>query len=100
MSTLTPQQRAYLRKLAHPLKVSVQVGKQGLTDTLTSSIEQVLLAHELAKIKFVSSKDAKQQIAEQIAERTHSQLVALIGNTAILYRAHPQKDKRKITLPR
>lgn len=92
---LTNPQRQYLRKLSHSLKPIVQIGKGGLTDTMRASVEQVLLAHELMKLKFVGSKEEKGAL---IAD-TRSEVVMAIGNTAVLYRQHPQKDKRKIALP-
>ena len=98
MPPLTPKQRAYLRKLAHPLRPAAQVGKQGLTGAVVTSVTQNLFAHELVKVKFVGFKDEKNALAEQLAEQSQAQLVAVIGNTAILYRAHPDKDKRQIQL--
>ncbi len=98
MTTLTPKQRAYLRKLAHPVRATVQIGKQGLTDAVVASVGQNLLAHELVKVKFVGFKQEKRALAEQLAARTDGQLVTVLGNTAILYRPHPDKDKRQIQL--
>ena len=47
MTTLSSAQRKYLRGLAHGLKAVSQVGKQGLTDRLTESIDTALADHEL-----------------------------------------------------
>jgi RNA-binding protein len=99
MHDLTPAQRAYLKRLAHPLKPLVQVGKGGVTDTLHHSVDQVLAAHELIKIKFVGSKEEKDALAPELAKHANASLVGVIGNTVILYRQHPQKDRRKIVLP-
>ncbi|MEP7198782.1 MAG: YhbY family RNA-binding protein [Chloroflexota bacterium] len=96
---LTNPQRQYLRKLSHSLKPIVQIGKGGLTDTMRASVEQVLLAHELMKLKFVGSKEEKGALIAALVADTRSELVMAIGNTAVLYRQHPQKDKRKIALP-
>jgi len=35
----------------------------------------------------------------EIAQATKSELVGLIGNTAILYRPSPDPEKRKIKIP-
>lgn len=99
MTELNPAQRAYLKRLAHPIKPLVQIGKGGVTTALQTTVDQVLTAHELVKIKFVGSKEEKDALVAELVSGTHAALVAIIGNTAILYRQHPQKDKRKIVLP-
>jgi RNA-binding protein len=99
MTELSPAQRAYLKRLAHPIKPLVHIGKGGVTATLQLTVNQVLTAHELVKIKFVGSKEEKDALVAELVSGTHSALVGIIGNTAILYRQHPQKDQRKIVLP-
>ena len=42
--------------------------------------------------------DDPRAIAEMVAERTHSQVVQVIGKKIVLYK--PDKDKPKIELPR
>jgi tetratricopeptide (TPR) repeat protein len=54
---------------------------------------------ELIKVKFGEFKEAKKEIAAQIAQATESEVVGLIGNIAIFYRQHPQSEKRKIKIP-
>ena len=99
MTPLTAGQRKYLRALAHALDPICYVGKKGITDTLIQSVETALGARELLKIKFNDCKEEKEDISNQIAEKTHSHRVGLIGNIAILYRQHPDEDKRVIVLP-
>jgi RNA-binding protein len=100
VTSLSQTQRQYLRKIAHDLKPFVHIGKHGLSDTLFSSAEIALDAHELIKVKFYDFKDQKREIAQELAERTRAELIYLIGNTAILYRRQPDDAKRKIHLPR
>src|SRR5438067_13437783 len=99
MTELIPAQRAYLKRLAHPIKPLVHIGKGGLTATLLLTVNQVLTAHELIKIRFVGSKEEKEALVAELVTGTQAALVGIIGNTAILYRPHPQKEKRKIVLP-
>jgi RNA-binding protein len=99
MPTLTPGQRAFLRREAHDLNPIVQIGQQGLTDEVIRSTEQVLYNRELIKVKFLDFKDQKQELSEQLAEAVRGSLVAIIGNIAILYRENPDPDKREIVLP-
>jgi RNA-binding protein len=96
---LNPAQRAYLKRLAHPTKPLVHIGKGGVTTALQTTVDQVLSAHELVKVKFVGSKEEKNALVAELVSGTHAALVGIIGNTAILYRQNPLKEKRKIALP-
>ena len=95
---LNGAQRKYLRGLAHSLKALVLVGKRGLTGSLIAEVDHALDAHELVKVKFVDHKDERVAIAEAIETGTASTLVGRLGNTAIFYRPHKVKKKRKIEI--
>lgn len=94
-------QRKFLRGLAHHLKPIVLIGQKGVTPMVLDSLDAALNQHELVKIKFVENKEneLKQQAVELIRTRTGAQLAGMIGHTAILYRPHPDVEKRKIVLP-
>ncbi|RPH86953.1 MAG: ribosome assembly RNA-binding protein YhbY [Deltaproteobacteria bacterium] len=98
MEPLKGSQRKYLRSQAHHLKPLVMIGAKGVTEHLLGSVDLALKDHELIKVKFVEFKETKKEISQEIAEATKSELVGLIGNIAILYRQHPQSDKRKIKI--
>lgn len=98
MESLTGAQRKYLRGLAHSLRPVVMVGRQGVSPELLKAVDEALDSHELIKIKFVEFKEERKGLAREIAAGTQSELAGLIGNVAILYRRHPQEDRRKITL--
>lgn len=93
---MKPAQRAYLRRLAHPLPVTVMIGKNGLTEGILVKIEQELNAHELIKVRFLDHKDMKQSLTETIVSETGADLVGIIGHTAILFRQHTDPAQRKI----
>ena len=92
-------QRQFLRREAHDLRPVVQIGKNGLTEQLYAALEHELDAHELIKIKFMEFRDEKPELAEELAERTRSTLIGIIGNIAIVYREQADPEKRKIRLP-
>ena len=96
MEPLKGSQRKYLRSQAHHLKPLVIVGAKGVTDQLIGSVDLALKDHELIKVKFGEFKEAKKEISEDIAKATKSEVVGIIGNIAILYRQHPEPEKRKI----
>lgn len=98
MQPLSSAQRASLRSQAHHLHPLVQIGKQGLTQNVIASVDVALTAHELIKVKFGEFKDEKRELSEQLAEAVGAHVAGIIGNIAILYRPHPDRDKRKIRL--
>ena len=96
---MTSKQRAYLMSLASNLNPIFQVGKSSLTPELTAAIGESFNNNELIKIGVLKNCfDDPRAIAEMVAERTHSQVVQVIGKKIVLYK--PDKDKPKIELPR
>jgi RNA-binding protein len=61
-------------------------------------VDLALKDHELIKVKFGEFKEAKKEMSGEIANATKSEVVGIIGNIAILYRQHPQTEKRKIKI--
>ena len=99
MDDLKSNQKNHLKGLAHGLKPAVQMGKNGLTEAVVQTISRALDDHELMKVKFLSHKEEREELSRLLAERTGSELVAVIGNIAILYRQASEPVKRQITLP-
>jgi RNA-binding protein len=101
MTSLKGFQKKYLRGLAHSLKPVVQIGKEGITDGVIRAIDECLYRHELIKIKFTDfkEKDQKEALTNEFAGKTGSELVGMIGHTAILYRRQTDPEKRKIAVP-
>ena len=99
MNKLSSTQRSYLRSQAHHLEPVVLIGKHGITDGTIESIDSVLEARELIKIKFREFKDEKLSLSEKITELTNSQVVGVIGHTVIIFRQNPDSDKRQIHIP-
>jgi RNA-binding protein len=96
MEQLKGSQRKYLRSQAHHLRPLVIIGAKGLTSQLIGSVDLALKDHELIKVKFGEFKEEKKEISGQIAQATKSEVVGIIGNIVILYRQHPEPEKRKI----
>ena len=84
---LSQKQVKKLRKLAHHKKVVVIVGQHGLTDAVMFEIDNALEIHELLKVRInASDKSERNQIIEQIAQQTQSEVVQRIGHIAVFYR--------------
>lgn len=97
---MNSKQRAYLRGLAMNLDPIFQIGKSSVTPELTSAIAEVLEARELIKITVLKNcLDDGRSISEVLAERTHSEVVQVIGKKIVLYKQAKDEKKRKITLP-
>ena len=99
MNNLSSSQRSYLRSQAHHLDPVILIGKHGITDGTIESINRVLEARELIKIKFREFKDEKLSLSDKIVELTNSQVVGVIGHTVIIFRQNPDSDKRQIHIP-
>lgn len=77
----------------------LQLGKSGVTPENTASVAEALEARELIKISVLQNcLFDPRDMAEMLAERTHSEVVQVIGKKIILYK-RGKKDKRKIELP-
>ncbi len=99
MSRLPGSARKYLRGLAHGLRPVVQIGKDGLSEPVWLALDAALASHELVKVQFLAFKEERRELAETIAARLSCECVGVIGHIAIFYRAQPDPEKRRITLP-
>lgn len=96
---LTSKQRAYLKSLANNLDPIFQVGKAGLTPEVTESVNDAFNTRELLKIAVLKNcADDPKALAQMVAERTHSNVVQVIGKKIILYK--PDKKDPQIVLPK
>ena len=96
---MTSKQRAYLKSLASSLDPIFQVGKSSLTPQVTEAIGEAFNTRELIKVAVLKNcLDDPREIAEMVAERTHSQVVQVIGKKIVLYREGKNNNK-KIELP-
>ena len=96
---MTSKQRAYLKSLASTLSPIFQVGKSSLTPEFVAAINEAFNTKELLKIAVLKNcLDDPNEIAQTIAERTHSQVVQVIGKKIVLYK--PDKKNPKIILPK
>lgn len=98
---MTSKQRAYLKGLAMTMDPIFQIGKASVTPELTTAIDEALEARELIKISVLKNcLDDGRSIADVLAERTHSEVVQVIGKKIVLYKPAKEENKRKIVLPK
>jgi len=95
---MTSKQRAYLRNLAQKIDPIFQIGKSGITENQIEQLCNALEARELIKITLLDTiPDAKEAIASEIASRTNSDVVQIVGKKLTIYKK--SKNKPKIELP-
>ncbi len=90
--------KSKLKSIAHRLKPLIIIGKNGVTESLIAALDKSLKDHELIKIKFIDFKDEKRGLIEMMAVRTRSEVVSLIGNTAVLFRQNEDPERRKVLI--
>jgi RNA-binding protein len=97
---LTSKQRAFLRSLAMTEEPIIYLGKASLTPENTKNVEEALAKRELIKIGVQKNcADDPMELADIVAERTHAEVVQVIGKKIVLYRQGKDKN-RKIELPK
>ena len=95
---MTSKQRAYLKSLASTMEPIFQIGKASLTPEVTEAVSEAFNTRELIKIAVLKNCfDDPKEIAGMLADRTHSQVVHVIGKKIVLYKE--SKDHKKIILP-
>lgn len=94
---LTSKQRAKLRGIASTTDTIFQIGKGGIPDTLVQQVEDAIKVREIVKIKVLdnSSYNVK-QAAEELAEKTNSEIVQVIGSKLVLYRKNIKEPVIKL----
>jgi RNA-binding protein len=95
---LTNAQISRLKGMAQRMDATLKVGKAGLSDGFLQTVRDTLAHRELIKVKFDEFKDQKKTLAPELAEKTESRLVTLIGNVAVLYRQNPDPEKRRVNV--
>ncbi len=89
MTTLTNAERRHLKSLAQRLDATLSIGKLGLTDSFINTVNTAFASHELLKVRLSNLKEQKKTLAAELAQKTDSQLVWLIGHVAVIYRKKP-----------
>lgn len=95
---MTSKQRSYLKSLASNMEPILNIGKAGASPEIVEAINEAVTARELIKIGVLKNCfDDPNELAQIVAERTHSQVVQVIGKKIVLYK--PDKEKPSIKLP-
>lgn len=95
---LTGKQKSFLRSKAHHLQPLVQIGKNGITESVIDQIEEALEAKELIKVTVLQNcGEDKNEIALHLSKVDGIHIVQTIGNIIVLYKE--SVEKKTIELP-
>jgi len=78
-------ERRALRARAQSIQPSAHIGQGGIAPVLPN-ILAAFTHTDLIKVHFDRHKEDKKALAAELAERTSSELVQVIGHNAVLYR--------------
>lgn len=93
---LISKQRAALKSIASTEDTILQVGKNGIVDTLVIQVSDALKAREIIKMKVLEGAMlSPAEAAAELAEKTKSEVVQVIGNKIVLFKRNPQNPKIK-----
>lgn len=88
---LTSKQKAKLKSIGQTSKVMVQVGDKGVTENVVKSLNEALEAHELIKVSIQHPhRDIRKEMIAELAEKSESQIVNIIGKTALLFKENAE----------
>ena len=93
---LSNKQLSYLRGLGHHLTPVAMVGREGITDRVINSVNEVILAHELIKVKIQNNCPVnKKEAAAELAGQTSATVIQVIGKVILLYRENRDRPGDK-----
>jgi RNA-binding protein len=78
-----------LKAQANQLSPILNIGKNGVTETLIEELNKQIKANRLVKVRVLKSAEEGKDlnaIAEEIAAATRSTLIEIRGRTVVLYR--------------
>lgn len=89
---LTSKQRSTLRGIASKYETILQVGKGGVSEALVQQVKDALRKRELIKMRVLDNcpLDAR-EAAEELAARTGSEVVQVIGSRFVLFLRNPKE---------
>ena len=98
---MTSKQRAYLKSIAMVTDPVLNIGKDGIEGSMTDAVLEAIDKRELVKLSVLKNcMEDPIELARILSERTHSEVVQVIGRRIVLYKPAKKKEDRKIVLPK
>lgn len=91
---MTSKRRAFLKGKAMNIDTILHIGKSSVTPEITEAVNEALESRELVKINVLKNCfDDIRSIADVLAERTHSEVVQVIGRKIVLFKEAKENSK-------
>lgn len=86
--------RAKLRSQGSTEPIVAFIGKEGLTSAVIDSVNKVLIARELIKVKVLANCESEiRQVCDELCGKLRADSVSIVGRTFIIYRVNPKLHK-------
>lgn len=74
-----------VKRVGHGLRPTVHVGKEGVTEALVQEIERQIKTRKVVKVRILTSLEGdRRRLAEDLARRSESVLIEVVGHTVLL----------------
>lgn len=98
---LSATEKKHFRGIGHHLKPVVMVGGNGLSEPVLAELDRALEEHELIKVKVAAEdRDTRRALVDELATRCGGEIVAAIGNIALVYRPARKQNPKLSNLVR
>ena len=88
---LNSKQRAILKGIASGYETIFQIGKGGISDELIKQVGDALRKRELIKLRVLDNSGyTSREAADEVAEKTDSDVVQVIGSRFVLFKRNPK----------
>lgn len=95
---LRGKQKSFLRSQAHHLNPIVQIGKNGISETLLDQVDELLERRELIKVTLLQNTDEEASDVAEVFEATlHCQVIQTIGRILVVYRPSSKEKYQTIS---
>ncbi len=94
---LTSKQRAELRAQAQKIDAIIQIGKDGISLETVQTADQALYARKIIKISVLDNSGLEtKDAAYELASKTKSDVVQVIGNKFVLFKKTDKQTRREV----
>jgi len=74
-----------VKRVGHGLPPTVHVGKEGVTASLIDEVTRQVKMRKVVKVRLLPSVEKdREEVAEELAERSGSVLIEVVGHTVLL----------------
>lgn len=82
---MPPRTMKDVKRVGHGLRPTVHVGKDGVTDALIEEIAKQVKNRKVVKVRLLPSvEEDRKKVAEDLAVRSDSVLIEVVGHTVLL----------------